>query len=613
MTGNIPESKLKDLSSLKTDVEQYRKLGETEKRKTFRGLDSETAKGDIFLICNSDGDYLDKITPDNLIRFLFNRNNQESTNFFYNLAFDGEVIIKAIFGKYLEFIPRHLLKSIKVNYRKNKYVYYDYTIKYIPQKSLSISKGKKSASYYDASQFWNQSLIAAYEEHIRLIPDEQKSFKGKRKYFTNRFYRHNKKVIRQYCINDSIYAKELMEKRTESFFNLLGFHIARWISPAYLSEKALIKKKVQLPLFDSLTHVQQEFIYACSFGGRFEMCKRANIGFTATYDVNSAYPETLRNLPDFTNGYWIQDKTIHPLAAVGFYEIECNIPEDVYIAPFPFMIEKKLVFPVGHFITRVTLPELQGCPNPNWYKILSSEQFIPKTDYKPFKKIIESLYAERQKLKRKGDSSEYILKIIMNSMYGKFGAFNKTNMTIGTMFFPPIFAAITGSTRAKLYEFAISNSLERDVVAFATDSITLTKKLDLPETKELGKFTLKEIASDTFYVQNGISRKDRTWKERGLGTIKGKRVNWHKTLLRNGIVYAMIKVLRNTRLKSAIKFKKTDSIGDLKETERELNLNADRGRFWESRITSTRMRTHNDSIPISMNHFTGNEGYDVEK
>ena len=153
MTGNIPESKLKDLSSLKTDVEQYRKLGETEKRKTFRGLDSETAKGDIFLICNSDGDYLDKITPDNLIRFLFNRNNQESTNFFYNLAFDGEVIIKAIFGKYLEFIPRELQKEIKVDRIKMKFEYRGYKIRYIPEKMLSISKGKKTVSFYDAFQF----------------------------------------------------------------------------------------------------------------------------------------------------------------------------------------------------------------------------------------------------------------------------------------------------------------------------------------------------------------------------------------------------------------------------------------------------------------------------
>ncbi len=155
--------------------------------------------------------------------------------------------------------------------------------------------------------------------------------------------------------------------------------------------------------------------------------------------------------------------------------------------------------------------------------------------------------------------------------------------------------------------------MQKYVIVIATDSVCLTKKLNVPETDKLGKFTLKEYASDTFYIQNGISKNYGTWKERGLGTMKGKRVNWHKTVIRNGIVFAKIKVFRNARLNSGIKHNKSYSIGDLKEIERELNLNSDRGRLWESRITSTRMITHDDSIPISMNHFTGNEGLKKKK
>ena len=64
------------------------------------------------------------------------------------------------------------------------------------------------------------------------------------------------------------------------------------------------------------------------------------------------------------------------------------------------------------------------------------------------------------------------------------------------MFFPPIFVYITGHIRAKLYDFAISNNLERDVAGFATDSITLTKELDLHETKDLGKFSFQKSTSD---------------------------------------------------------------------------------------------------------------------
>ncbi|NMJ87180.1 MAG: hypothetical protein EX285_05000 [Thaumarchaeota archaeon] len=198
-------------------------------------------------------------------------------------------------------------------------------------------------------------------------------------------------------------------------------------------------------------------------------------------------------------------------------------------------------------------------------------------------------------------------------MYSKFGATNKTNKRIGSMFFPPIFVAITGYIRAKLYDFVISNNLERDVAGFATDSITLTKELDLHETKDLGKFSFQKSTSDTFYLQNGINRMNGIWKQRGLGTMEGKRVNWYKTVVRNGIIFAKIKVLRNTRLNSGIKFNKSDNIGNLKEVEREQNLNADRGRLWNGLLKSLKARKSNDSIPISMNHFTGNEGLEKKK
>ena len=153
MTCDIAESELKDLSALNTDVQQYRRFADTKKHIQFRGFDSETHEGNIFLICNSDGDYLDKITPDKLIEFLFNKKNELTNNFFYNLAFDGEIIIKTVFGKYLEFIPREFQKEIKVDRIKMKFEYRGYKIRYIPEKMLSISKGKKTVSFYDAFQF----------------------------------------------------------------------------------------------------------------------------------------------------------------------------------------------------------------------------------------------------------------------------------------------------------------------------------------------------------------------------------------------------------------------------------------------------------------------------
>jgi len=69
---------------------------------------------------------------------------------------------------------------------------------------------------------------------------------------------------------------------------------------------------------------------------------------------------------------WIKRKLVHPNAKLGFFKIKANIPETKHIAPFPFEVRGKIVYPVGEFITFVTLAELQSCEDSSWYEILDS-------------------------------------------------------------------------------------------------------------------------------------------------------------------------------------------------------------------------------------------------
>ena len=45
------------------------------------------------------------------------------------------------------------------------------------------------------------------------------------------------------------------------------------------------------------------------------------------------------------------------------------------------------------------------------------------------------------------------------------------------------------------------------------------------------------------------------------------------------------------------------NIGKIKPVIREVNLNADRKRFWLGRIESVDSQVCNESMPISLNHF----------
>ena len=87
---------------------------------------------------------LDDIMPEKVIKFLFSKRYQGSWNFFYNVAFDAEVILK-IFGD--------LLYDYKKT-RTLKFYYNDYTIDYIPAKKITIRKCHHSTVFFDIANWW---------------------------------------------------------------------------------------------------------------------------------------------------------------------------------------------------------------------------------------------------------------------------------------------------------------------------------------------------------------------------------------------------------------------------------------------------------------------------
>jgi len=76
-----------------------------------------------------------------------------------------------------------------------------------------------------------------------------------------------------------------------------------------------------------------------------------------------------------------------------------------------------------------------------------------------------------------------------------------------------------------------------------------------------------------------------------------------KTYEKNGRLYSKFKITRAGRLLSSIWQNAISDIGKFKVIEREVNLNADRKRFWLGRIESIDDKNMNKSMPLSLNHF----------
>ena len=251
----------------------------------------------------------------------------------------------------------------------------------------------------------------------------------------------------------------------------------------------------------------------------------------------------------------------------------------------------------------MTLEELQACETPRFYEVLESWQFIPSIEEYPYREFIENLYLKRLELKQKNDPLQLPIKIILNSIYGKTG--QRTNRKIGNLFNPILFSFITGFARAQLYRFVIKYDIERSAVAFATDSICTTKKLDI-DSSRLGKFSFEDSADDVFYLQNGFYRFNDIWKQRGFGRLGSKDIEHLETFVEKGKLLYKIKVLRNTRLRSSILQNRITDIGKIRPVIKKINLNADRKRLWLQRLEAIDY-TINESVPLSMNNIKKEE------
>lgn len=556
-------------------------------------LDTETDEnGDITVLADSDGNYLelDNITPENVIKFLFSKRYQGSWNFFYNVSFDAEVILK-IFGDLLYDYKRT---------RMLRFRYQDYTIEYIPQKKIAIRKGHHSSVFFDIAQYYHESLDNAYLHNIGKLPDWYVEIKNQRSHFTRKYCEKYHKQVRKYCIQDCIYTKQLAEHWIKVFFEAFDFYPQRFISSGYLAEKVLINNKIQIPLFREIPFEINEFAWRTYFGGRFEILKRGFIGNAHLYDINSAYPYSLSNIPDITKGKWKKSKTLLNEAHLGFFKIQCDIPDCKYIPPFPFKTNNKLIFPSGKFITYCTLAELKACNDSSIYKILESIQYLDDNPKYPYKEFIKSIYDKRLLFKEQNNPLQLPLKIILNLVYGKTA--QRVGNRIGNLFSPIIASSITGIARAMLYDFVQKNGIEKEVVSFATDSIITTRKLDIDSTK-LGDFSYDNSGNDVYVLQNGIYRFNGKWKKRGIGNLGNSQIEHLDTIEKNGQLYQVMKVLRVNRLRTAILSNSIDQIGKFKTVERLVNLNADRKRMWFEKINNLDEQVMINSLPLSLNHF----------
>lgn len=160
------------------------------------------------------------------------------------------------------------------------------------------------------------------------------------------------------------------------------------------------------------------------YGGRTENFVFGKVENANLYDINSLYPFILRSarFPHPNCIQMVEGNTsrryLDKWEGVAYATVEM-LP--VHIPSLPFRTERKLFFPTGQLTAQWTISELR-------YAIsngaeLKELHWLVGTDtlFNPFEDFIDDLYKARKLYIKSGSDRHILLKLIMNSLYGRFG------------------------------------------------------------------------------------------------------------------------------------------------------------------------------------------------
>ena len=273
---------------------------------------------------------------------------------------------------------------------------------------LGWRKGNKTIEFLDTGNWWLHSL-AKIGESIGIpklpFPDRVETMEVWDEYCKN-----DVEVIRKACL----YWFEFIKR-----YDLGGF--ARTL--AGQSYKAFRHRFMKHEIFIDDHERAMELGRSAYHGGRTECFFIGKLkGPVYCFDVNSMYPFVMANNP-----YPVKKITYGRVPTVGDlrkWVDEYSIVADVEIETdeplYALLHNHKIVFPVGRFRLALTTPDIRTAIAKGHIKrtfafAAYEQEFI-------FSRFVNEIYRLRQAAQKSGDDvMTYNLKILLNSLYGKFG------------------------------------------------------------------------------------------------------------------------------------------------------------------------------------------------
>lgn len=433
----------------------------------------------------------------------FAKRHKEKIHVIYGGSYD--------FNMFLTDLDRDALEKL---YRNGSVKWNGFRIQWRRGKSFYIGRlgptGKTAygVTIYDVVSFFQMPFVKACDSYLGdefYKRDLIVTNKAKRGTFTA----EDANEVREYNEAELINLIRLMEE-LRARLNKAGLRPRRWDGPGAVAAALLKREAVQKAQTKCPDPVREAAQYAYA-GGRFEVLKFGSVNETAyEYDINSAYPTALRNVPDLTIGEWRYVKGDPGQKPFSMYHVEYRgARHDIPGAFFRRDPNGTVCYPMavtGWYWSPEVETAREYCERGNGsMRIIGAWVYEYPEHRKPFH-FIDKLYKARQEYKKAGDGAHVGIKLGLNSLYGKLAQQVGARKENGEWKIPPFhqleWAGYTTSfCRAAVLRACLDNL--DSVIAFETDAVFTSVPLNVREGTELGDF--ESVVFDRLtYVQSGV-------------------------------------------------------------------------------------------------------------
>lgn len=171
------------------------------------------------------------------------------------------------------------------------------------------------------------------------------------------------------------------------------------------------------------------------YGGRVEVWKRGKAREPVFgVDINSMYPYVMQTklYPSRLVSHRKRE-TVSGLASLlqQGYGVIANVTIKTTENAYPLRYKGKLIFPIGTFRTTISTPEIEYALEHG--HIVDVHEVAVYQMLPLFKDFVTNFYSRREAAKKRGDRVyDLLYKLVLNSLYGKFGQLKREWVQVGT-------------------------------------------------------------------------------------------------------------------------------------------------------------------------------------